>query len=31
MAEGRVMLRGEPSEIREHGTVVESYLGQGHV
>lgn len=31
MAEGRVMLRGEPSEIREHSTVVESYLGQGHV
>jgi len=31
MAEGRVMLRGEPSDIREHKTVVESYLGQGHV
>ena len=31
MAEGRVMLQGEPSEIREHRTVVESYLGQGHV
>jgi ABC-type branched-subunit amino acid transport system ATPase component len=31
MAEGRVMLQGEPSEIREHKTVVESYLGQGHV
>lgn len=31
MAEGRVMLRGEPSYIREHKTVVESYLGQGHV
>lgn len=31
MAEGKVMLRGEPSEIREHKTVVESYLGQGHV
>jgi len=30
MAEGRVMLRGEPSEIRRHKTVVESYLGQGH-
>lgn len=31
MAEGQVMLRGKPSEIREHKTVVESYLGQGHV
>jgi ABC-type branched-subunit amino acid transport system ATPase component len=31
MAEGRVMLRGEPSDIREHKAVVESYLGQGHV
>lgn len=31
MAEGKVMLRGEPSDIREHKTVVESYLGQGHV
>lgn len=31
MAEGRVLLQGEPSEIREHKTVVESYLGQGHV
>ncbi|MGB0099568.1 MAG: ATP-binding cassette domain-containing protein [Nocardioides sp.] len=31
MAEGRVMLRGEPAVIREHETVVESYLGQGHV
>ena len=30
MAEGRVMLQGEPSDIREHKTVVESYLGQGH-
>jgi ABC-type branched-subunit amino acid transport system ATPase component len=31
MAEGRVALRGEPAVIREHATVVESYLGQGHV
>lgn len=31
MAEGRVVLRGEPAEIREHATVIESYLGQGHV
>ncbi|MGZ5416714.1 MAG: ATP-binding cassette domain-containing protein [Nocardioides sp.] len=31
MAEGRVMLRGEPSDIREHKSVIESYLGQGHV
>lgn len=31
MAEGRVMLRGEPSDIRAHKSVVESYLGQGHV
>jgi ABC-type branched-subunit amino acid transport system ATPase component len=31
MAEGRVLLRGKPSDIREHKTVVESYLGQGHV
>ena len=31
MAEGHVLLRGKPSEIREHKTVVESYLGQGHV
>ncbi len=31
MAEGRVMLQGEPADIREHKTVVESYLGQGHV
>jgi ABC-type branched-subunit amino acid transport system ATPase component len=31
MAEGRVMLQGEPSDIRAHKSVVESYLGQGHV
>lgn len=30
MAEGRVALRGHPSVIREHKTVIESYLGQGH-
>lgn len=30
MAEGRVMLQGDPADIREHKTVVESYLGQGH-
>ena len=31
MAEGHVVLRGAPAEIREHKTVIESYLGQGHV
>lgn len=31
MAEGQVRLRGAPSEIRAHGDVIESYLGQGHV
>lgn len=31
MAEGRAVLQGEPSEIRAHKSVVESYLGQGHV
>jgi ABC-type branched-subunit amino acid transport system ATPase component len=31
MAEGRVVMRGGPSEIREHRTVVEKYLGEGHV
>jgi ABC-type branched-subunit amino acid transport system ATPase component len=31
MAEGRVMLQGKPSDIRAHKSVVESYLGQGHV
>lgn len=31
MAEGRVMLQGDPSDIRAHKAVVESYLGQGHV
>jgi len=31
MAEGRVVLHGEPSYIRDHETVVEQYLGSGHV
>lgn len=31
MAEGRVLLQGDPSWIREHETVVEKYLGKGHV
>ncbi|WP_460829853.1 ABC transporter ATP-binding protein [Nocardioides hungaricus] len=31
MAEGRVLLQGVPAEIRAHKTVIESYLGQGHV
>ena len=31
MAEGSVILRGTPDEIREHKTVVEKYLGEGHV
>ena len=31
MAEGKVILRGDPGEIREHATVVEKYLGEGHV
>jgi ABC-type branched-subunit amino acid transport system ATPase component len=31
MAEGQVALRGAPEEIREHRTVVEKYLGEGHV
>jgi ABC-type branched-subunit amino acid transport system ATPase component len=31
MAEGEVILRGDPASIREHKTVVESYLGEGHV
>jgi ABC-type branched-subunit amino acid transport system ATPase component len=31
MAEGKVILRGDPEEIREHRTVVEKYLGEGHV
>ncbi len=31
MAEGSVILRGDPHSIREHRTVVEKYLGEGHV
>ncbi len=31
MAEGQVVLRGDPQSIREHATVVEKYLGEGHV
>jgi ABC-type branched-subunit amino acid transport system ATPase component len=31
MAEGKVVLRGDPQSIREHHTVVEKYLGEGHV
>ena len=31
MAEGQVLLQGEPDEIRKHGTVIEKYLGKGHV
>jgi ABC-type branched-subunit amino acid transport system ATPase component len=31
MAEGRVLLRGDPRTIREHRTIVEKYLGEGHV
>ena len=31
MAEGSVIMRGAPEDIREHHTVVEKYLGEGHV
>jgi ABC-type branched-subunit amino acid transport system ATPase component len=31
MAEGSVILRGDPQDIRAHRTVVEKYLGEGHV
>lgn len=31
MAEGKVVLHGAPKVIREHRTVVEKYLGEGHV
>jgi ABC-type branched-subunit amino acid transport system ATPase component len=31
MAEGEVVLDGDPESIREHRTVVEKYLGEGHV
>ncbi len=31
MAEGNIILRGPPQTIRENRTVVEKYLGEGHV
>ncbi|MDJ0665382.1 MAG: ATP-binding cassette domain-containing protein [Acidimicrobiia bacterium] len=31
MAEGSVVLHGSPEEIRQNSTVVEKYLGEGHV
>lgn len=31
MAEGRVILQGPPASIRENETVIEKYLGSGHV
>ena len=31
MAEGKVLMRGDPQMIRENKTVVEKYLGEGHV
>jgi ABC-type branched-subunit amino acid transport system ATPase component len=31
MAEGKVILRGDPRSIRANRTVVEKYLGEGHV
>ena len=31
MAEGKVLLQGDPAAIREHKTVIEKYLGEGHV
>ncbi len=31
MAEGSVIMRGAPEDIRAHRTVVEKYLGEGHV
>ena len=31
MAEGQVLLQGAPDEIRKHSTVIEKYLGKGHV
>ena len=30
MAEGRVLMKGEPSSIRSDATVIEKYLGAGH-
>lgn len=31
MAEGKVLMRGSPDDIRAHATVIEKYLGEGHV
>ncbi len=31
MAEGSVILQGDPASIRKHETVIEKYLGSGHV
>lgn len=31
MAEGNVVMHGSPQEIRENKTVIEKYLGEGHV
>lgn len=31
MAEGKVLMKGSPDEIRQNKTVVENYLGEGHV
>jgi ABC-type branched-subunit amino acid transport system ATPase component len=31
MAEGSVILKGDPQTIRAHRTVIEKYLGEGHV
>ncbi|HYM82934.1 MAG TPA: ATP-binding cassette domain-containing protein [Candidatus Dormibacteraeota bacterium] len=31
MAEGKLLLRGDPASIRANRTVVEKYLGEGHV
>jgi len=31
MAEGSVILNGSPQSIRANSTVVEKYLGEGHV
>jgi ABC-type branched-subunit amino acid transport system ATPase component len=31
MAEGKLSLSGDPDTIREHKTVIEKYLGEGHV
>jgi ABC-type branched-subunit amino acid transport system ATPase component len=31
MAEGKVILHGSPEEIRQNHTVIEKYLGEGHV